>query len=215
MSPRPAKPLAFTWRDGEVSGARNLPEGEPRATLVLAHGAGGHMNHPWLVGMAEGLAAGGIEVVRFNFAYREVGRKAPDRQEKLEACYWAVAKEVSAQAARLYLGGGSMGGRIASHIVSDGFPAAGLVFQSYPLHPPGKPERLRDAHLARIGIPMLFLWGTRDPFATGDLLARTVSVLPTATLHPIEGGDHSLRVRGRTPADVLSEVVGVIARWIV
>ena len=214
MSPRSAQPLRFTWRDGEVSGARSLPDGEPRATLVLAHGAGGDMNHPQLIGMAEGLAGNGIEVVRFNFPYREAGRKAPDRQEKLEACYWAVAKEVSGSATRLYLGGGSMGGRIASHIVSDGFPAAGLVFQSYPLHPPGKPERIRDAHLARIAIPMLFIWGTRDAFATPDLLERTVASLPSATLHRLEGGDHGLKVRGRSGAEVLDEVVAVISAWI-
>lgn len=214
MSPHPAESLTFTWRDGDVSGSRDLPDGEPRATFILAHGAGGDMNHPQLAGMAQGLAASGIEVVRFNFPYREAGRKAPDRQEKLEACYWAVAKEVSASAARLYLGGGSMGGRIASHIVSDGFPAAGLIFQSYPLHPPGKPERMRDAHLARIAVPMLFIWGTRDAFATPELLEKTVASLPTATLHRIEGGDHGLKVRGRTAADVLDEIVGVIAGWI-
>ena len=214
MSPGPAEQLTFTWRDGEVSGARSRPDGEPKATLVLAHGAGGDMNHPQLAGMAERLATNDIEVVRFNFPYKEAGRKAPDRQEKLEACYWAVAKEVSASAARLYLGGGSMGGRIASHIVSDGFPAAGLVFQSYPLHPPGKPERIRDAHLKRIAVPMLFLWGTRDPFATPELLERTIASLPAATLHRIDGGDHSLRVRGRSTADVLDEIVGVISRWI-
>lgn len=214
MSPRPPERLAFAWRDGEVSGIRDRPEGDAQATLVLAHGAGGNMDHPQLAGMAEGLAAKGIEVVRFNFPYREAGRKAPDRQEKLEACYWAVAKEISAGAPRLYLGGGSMGGRIASHITADGFPAAGLVFQSYPLHPPGKPDRMRDAHLGRIGVPMLFVWGTRDAFASGELLPRTVATLPTATLHRIEGGDHGLKVRGRTPADVLSEVVDVISRWI-
>jgi predicted alpha/beta-hydrolase family hydrolase len=214
MTQRPAEPLTFTWRDGEVSGARSVTDGEPRATLVLAHGAGGDMNHAQLAGMAGGLAANGIEVVRFNFPYSEAGRKAPDRQEKLEACYWAVAKEVSASTSRLYLGGGSMGGRIASHIVSDGFPVAGLVFKSYPLHPPGKHERIRDAHLKRIAVPMLFLWGTRDSFATPELLERTIASLPTATLHRIEGGDHSLKVRGRSTADVLGEVVGVISDWI-
>jgi predicted alpha/beta-hydrolase family hydrolase len=82
------------------------------------------------------------------------------------------------------------------------------------LHPPGKPERIRDAHLGRIGVPMLFVWGTRDPFATPELLRRTVETLPSATLHAIEGGDHGLRVRGRKPAEVLEEVVGVIEGWI-
>lgn len=214
MSPDEPRPLRFRWRDGEVSGLRDAPAGAPRATFVLAHGAGGDMNHPQLAAFASGLAGRGIAVVRFNFPYREAGRRAPDRPDKLEACYWAVAKEAGETAERLFLGGGSMGGRIASHIVADGFPAAGLVFQSYPLHPPGKPERRRDEHLARIGVPMLFIWGTKDAFATGDLLPRTIETLPNATLHRIEGGDHGLKVRGRTPTDVVDEVVRVIADWI-
>lgn len=206
--------LRFAWRDGEVSGARNVPDGDARATIVLGHGAGGDLSGASLVGMAEGLATAGFAVVRFNFPYREAGRKTPDPQEKLEACYWAVAKEVAGGASRLHVGGTSMGGRIASHIVADGFPAAGLVFRSYPLHPPGKPEKLRDAHLRRIGVPMLFLWGTRDPFATEHLLRKTLADLPTATLHEIEGGDHGLNVKGRSPADVLHEVVRTIDDWI-
>jgi len=172
------------------------------------------MNHPHLTGVATGLAARGIEVYRFNFPYREAGRRAPDKQDRLEACYWAVAKEVAPSADRLFLGGGSMGGRIASHIVSDGCPSAGLAFQSYPLHPPGKPERMRDAHLRRIAVPMLFVSGTRDSFASGDLLEQTVATLPTATLHRIEGADHGLKVKGRTPQDVNGEVVATIADWI-
>ncbi len=209
-----SEPLTFAWRDGEVSGARHAPAGEPRATLVLAHGAGGSMDHPQLVAFGQGLAGNGIEVIRFNFPYREAGRKAPDPQEKLEACYWAVAKEVSSSTERLYLGGGSMGGRIASHITADGFPAAGLVLQSYPLHPPGKPERIRDAHLKRIAAPMLFVWGTKDPFAKPKLLEATLAELPTATLHRVEGGDHGMNVTGRSKEEVIEEVVGVIAAWI-
>ena len=107
-----------------------------------------------------------------------------------------------------------MGGRIASHIVADGFPAAGLAFQSYPLHPPGKPERMRDAHLRRIAAPMLFVSGTRDSFASGDLLDRTVASLPNATLHRIQGADHGLKVKGRSQQDVVAEVVTTIAGWI-
>ena len=212
--PRAGEPLRFAWREGEVSGARHEPEGPRVATLVWAHGAGGDMNHPHLTGVATGLAARAIEVYRFNFPYREAGRRAPDKQDRLEACYWAVAKEVSASADRTFLGGGSMGGRIASHIVAGGFPAAGLAFQSYPLHPPGKPERLRDEHLRRIIVPMLFVSGTRDSFASGDLLDKTVASLPTATLHRIEGADHGLKVKGRTQPEVIAEVVATIATWI-
>jgi predicted alpha/beta-hydrolase family hydrolase len=209
-----ATPERFAWRDGEVSGARVSPPGPQRARLVLAHGAGGDMNHPQLRGMAEGLAADGIEVILFNFPYREAGRRAPDPQERLEACYWAIAKEESSGAKRLYLGGGSMGGRIASHIVSDGFPAAGLVFQSYPLHAPGKPDRLRNAHLKRIAVPMLFVSGSADPFATPALLEETLKDIPNATLHWIDGANHGLKVKGRTSGDVLDEVVTTISTWI-
>lgn len=206
--------MRFAWRDGEVSGAHHAAQGERRATLVWAHGAGGTMNHAHVTGAAEGFAAEGIETYRFNFPYSDAGRKAPDKQEKLEACYWGVAKSVADSAARLFLGGGSMGGRIASHIVAGGFPAAGLAFQSYPLHPPGKQERLRTEHLSRIAVPMLFVSGTRDTFASGDLLDLAVKELPTATLHRIEGADHGLKVKGRTQKDVIGEVVATISAWI-
>ena len=103
-----------------------------------------------------------------------------------------------------------MGGRIASHVVADGFPAVGLVFLGYPLHPPGKPERIRDAHLRTINVPILFLQGTRDPFATPDLLHETVEKLPTARLVEIADGDHSFKVRGRPAADVTAELVEAI-----
>jgi predicted alpha/beta-hydrolase family hydrolase len=208
------EPARFSWRDGEVSGATNRPASGRRCTLVWAHGAGGTMDSPNVVRVAEELARRGVEVVRFNFLYREQGRKAPDRGEKLEACYLAVASAVAESAGRLFLGGGSMGGRIASQIVAGGFGAAGLAFQSYPLHPPGKPERLRDEHLYAIGVPMLFVSGTKDEFASGDLLDRAVAKLPTATLHRIEGANHGLRVKGRSPADVFAEVVDTIDAWI-
>jgi predicted alpha/beta-hydrolase family hydrolase len=180
---------------------------------VWAHGAGGNLGHPNVVRVAEMLAELGVEVVRFNFPYSEAGRKAPDKQGRLEACYRGVAAAVAEGADRLLLGGGSMGGRIASHIVADGFGAAGLAFQSYPLHPPGRPERLRDVHLARIGVPMLFVSGTRDDFASGDLLERTIAKLPTASLHRIESASHGLRVKGRAPDDVLREVTASISSW--
>jgi predicted alpha/beta-hydrolase family hydrolase len=208
------EPARFAWRDDEVSGAVHRPTSNRRSTLVWAHGAGGNMDTPNVVGLAEGLADRGVEVVRFNFLYREQGRKAPDRGEKLEACYLAVAGTVAGNADRLYLGGGSMGGRIASQIVAAGFGAAGLAFQSYPLHPPGKPERLRDAHLYGISVPMLFVSGTKDEFASGDLLDGIIAKLPSATLHRIEGANHGLRVKGRAPADVLAEVVDTIDAWI-
>ncbi|MGH3119315.1 MAG: alpha/beta hydrolase family protein [Gaiellales bacterium] len=183
----------FRWDEGEVSGAWHRPAGPARAALVLAHGAGHGMNTRLLVDVAESLAERGV--TGFNFPYTEGERRRPDPQPKLEACYRAVAGTVAEEFERPYLGGKSMGGRIASHIVADGFPASGLVFLGYPLHPLGQPERIRDEHLRRIEAPMLFLQGTRDPFAMPELLHQTVAGLPAAELVEIARGDHSLKVK--------------------
>ncbi len=187
---------------------------DARAILVLGHGAGGDLRDVVLCGAGSRLADRRIEVVRFNFPYREQGRRAPGAQTASEGAYRGVADEFRSEGKPLYVGGKSYGGRMASHIVADGYPADGLVFLSYPLHPPGKPDRLRDEHLGRIDVPMLFIQGTRDPFATPHLLDAVVDRLPNATLHRIDGGDHSLRVRGRPPADVLDEVVATIDDFI-
>ena len=203
---------SFAWADGVVSGAWHHPA-RGRVYLVLGHGAGGNMHTSGLVQICEALAGRGIGAVRFNFPYAEAGRKVPDRQPALERCYRAVAEQVVDRAERLFLGGRSMGGRIASHLVADGVQAAGLVFLSYPLHPPGRRERLRDAHLYGIGIPMLFIQGSSDAFAEPDLLTRTLERLPTARLHRIEGGDHGLKVRGRTADAVTAEIVEAVVTW--
>jgi hypothetical protein len=198
---------------GNVSALWDHP-GKGKTYLVLGHGAGGTMHTPALASFAGALAVRGVGVLRFNFPYAEARRKAPDPQARLEACYRAVAEHAAARATRLFLGGRSMGGRIASHVVAGGFPADGLVFLSYPLHPPGKPERIRDAHLPSIDAPMLFFHGTRDTFARPDLLAATLRKLPRATLHTVEGGDHGLSVRGRSAAELAEELSGATADWI-
>ncbi len=208
----PAERASITWNGGTVSAAWHHPA-RGGVYLVLAHGAGGTMHTPDLVAYAEALATRGIGAVRFNFPYAEDRRRAADRQAVLETCYRAVAEQVAPRAARLFLGGRSMGGRIASHIVATGTSAAGLVFLSYPLHPPGQPQRLRDAHLYTIALPMLFVQGTRDAFARPDLLARTLVRLPTATLHPVGGADHALHVRGRAPDDLIAELANATAAW--
>lgn len=209
----PVEKRAFEWDGGSVSGVWHTPE-RGATHLVLGHGAGGNLHTPALVHFAEALTAHGIGVVRFNFPYAEAGRKAPDKQKILESCYRAVAGDVAKRAQRLFLGGRSMGGRIASHIVADQVPAAGLIFLSYPLHPPGQPERLRDAHLTKITVPMLFIQGSRDAFARPDLLSATLEKLPTGTLHVVEGADHGLTVRGRSPEDVNKELVDTTVSWV-
>jgi predicted alpha/beta-hydrolase family hydrolase len=208
----PAERASITWNDSAVSAAWHHPA-RGGVYLVLAHGAGGTMHTPDLAAYADALVTRGIGAVRFNFPYAEARRRAPDRQAVLETCYRAVAAQVASRAERLFLGGRSMGGRIASHIVASGTPAAGLVFLSYPLHPPGQPDRLRDAHLYTIALPMLFMQGTRDAFARPDLLQRTLARLPTATWHAVDGADHALRVRGRAPDDLIAELAKTTADW--
>ncbi len=199
---------SFAWDGGAASGFWHHPA-RGATYLVLGHGAGGNLHTPSLVRFAEA----GVGAVRFNFPSAEAKRKVPDPQPRLEACYRAVAQQVATRATRLFLGGRSMGGRIAAHIVADGFPAAGLIFLGYPLHPPGRPERIRDTHLLRVTVPMLFLQGSRDPFARPDLLTKTVRRLKTATLHVVEEGDHGLTVRGRPQAEVIGDLVHVAVDW--
>lgn len=186
---------------GPVSIALTGPSGGPAA--VLAHGAGGSMADPLLEGVAEALADAGVGCLRFNFLYRELGRRAPDREPLLREAWSAAFEHASRGHGPLWAGGKSLGGRIASVMVADGsLPAAGLVLVGYPLHPPGRPDRIRDAHLPDIDVPMLFLQGTADPFARWDLLTATLEPLgDRATLHPVDGGDHSFRMRGRRRDD--------------
>jgi uncharacterized protein len=188
---------------GEVGSTRIEPKGAA-ATVVVAHGAGAGMDHPFLVGFCRAMAEAGIATLRFNFPYVERGRRSPDPERVLRETWLAVFEDATGRAGTrpVLAGGKSLGGRIASMCVADGLPAAGLVFLGYPLHAPGKTDRLRAEHLARIEVPMLFLQGTRDPFAQPDLLAGVLKGLgDRATLVPIEGGDHSFRVRGEKTDD--------------
>jgi predicted alpha/beta-hydrolase family hydrolase len=185
-----------------VSAAWIAPKGAT-AWVVVAHGAGAGMDHPFLVGFCRAIADEGIAAARFNFHYANAGRRSPDKEASLRAAWNEAFDGVRSMADDLpvFAGGKSLGGRIASMCVADGMEAAGLVFLGYPLHPPGKPDRLRADHLQRIEVPMLFLQGTRDPFAKPELLDRVIGKLgDRATLERVEGGDHSFRVRG-TKAD--------------
>ena len=194
----PESRSAIPVPSGEVGSTWVTPT-DAVATLVVAHGAGAGMDHPFLAGFCRAMGEGGVATVRFDFPYIERGRRAPDPERVLRET-WLAAFDVASErsAGRAVLAGGkSLGGRIASMCVADGMPAAGLVFLGYPLHAPGKTEKLRAEHLERIRVPMLFLQGTRDPFARADLLATVLERLgDRATLEPVEGGDHSFRVRG-------------------
>jgi len=203
---------SIAWDGGSVSA--RWSDADTDTCLVLAHGAGGNLHQPQTERFAAMLAERGTAALRFNFAYAEARKRAPDRTPVLEAVYRAAAGHAASRYARVLVGGRSMGGRIGSHVVAQGFPAAGLVFLAYPLHAPGRTDKLRDAHLRTIEVPMLFLQGTRDTFARRDLLEEAVGAIPGATIHWIDGGDHSHKVRGRTPDDVLAELVATTAAWV-
>jgi uncharacterized protein len=200
-----------------VSGALRAPKGAG-VFVALAHGAGGDMRAPLLVAVADGLAERGHATLLFNFLYKEQGKKAPDRAPVLEQTWRAVAAWARPRAGRLVLGGKSMGGRYASIIAAKGEPCDALVFLGYPLHPAGRPEKLRDEHLPRVPAPMLFVQGTRDPLCRLDLLEPVLArVGPRARLFVVDGGDHSLDVlksSGRTKADVLAGVLAEIDRFL-
>ena len=209
--------LEIATEQGPVSASVH---GEGRTVVALGHGAGGDRRTGLLVRLAQAVAEGGRRVVLHNFPYTETRRRVPDKAAVLEATVEAVARHAreTLGASRLVLGGKSMGGRIASQAVAQGLPADGLVFLGYPLHPPGRFDALRERHLAAISAPMLFVQGTRDAFARADLLARALAALgDRATLHSIEGGDHSFAVprkTGRGPAQIEAEVAAAIVSWL-
>jgi predicted alpha/beta-hydrolase family hydrolase len=182
--------------------------GAPPLGLLLAPGAGADRTQASLVAIDEAVSARGAEVVRMDFPYRRAGRRAPDRAPVLVASVVAEAADLAGRSDPVVLGGRSMGGRMCSMAVAEGQPAAGLVLISYPLHPPGRPEKRRDAHFPQLALPCLFLSGTRDAFASPDELTEAVAAIPgPVTLEWSAGGDHGLRGR-----DV--EVAGIVADWL-
>jgi predicted alpha/beta-hydrolase family hydrolase len=196
-------------------------DGPADATVVavMAPGAGGGMDSRFMAAISSRLASAGVRVCRFNFSYFERGRRSPDRVEVLEDTYRAVVSHVRAShQGALALGGKSMGGRIASHLVSSKEEADGLFFLGYPLHPPGRPERLRDAHLYAIKTPMLFVEGTRDPFCPLETLETVRSRLTADNeLVVIEGGNHSLEVPrslGRATTAAWAEAADALSDWL-
>lgn len=193
------------------------------ATLILAHGAGAGQQSAFMVAFARALAGRGADVVTFNFPYVEQQRRIPDRGPVLEACFRAVIERVRQELASardgLFIGGKSMGGRIATQAAAAEpfLPVLGVVLLGYPLHPPGRLDQLRDKHLAAVRRPMLFVQGTRDAFGTpAELTPILDKVEPRPMVHAIDGGDHSFKVaRKGTGAqeDVYANVQDVMIAW--
>jgi predicted alpha/beta-hydrolase family hydrolase len=209
-----------------VSGIVQYPEGfaSDRGTgIIVAHGAGNDMHTPLLEGFCSGLVRAGLLAMRFNFPYKERGKKAPDPTRRLEAT-WRAAYDFlrghGRYAPRRILGAGkSMGGRIASQMASTGaLPVEKLVFLGYPLHPPGKKEKLRDSHLYSIRVPMLFFTGTRDPLCDLDLLDGVLGRIAAPwSLEVIESGDHSFNVlksTGKSRDEVYDEIIQKTIVWL-
>ena len=213
--------LRFQVEGGaEVPALLNRPTGA-RRILVLAHGAGAGMNHPFMEDLSSRLANVGIATLRYQFPYMEARRRVPDPPPVLTATVAAAVRTASEEAADLPLlaGGKSMGGRMTSQAAAEGLleGVAGLVFFGFPLHPPNRPGTKRADHLAKVTLPMLFLQGTRDAFAGLELLRPTLAKLGSrATLHVIDGADHSFHVpkrSGKTDTDILAELAETTSSW--
>ena len=193
-----------------------------KATIVLGHGAGANQLTAFMRLFAAGLAERGFDVVTFNFLYMDQGRKIPDPGPRLELCYRAVIdaviKHKKLKGNRLIIGGKSMGGRIASQVAA-ALPENidGLVFLGYPLHPPGRPDKLRSEHLPKIKVPMLFVQGSRDAFGTKEEIAGIIRKLKLpADLYVVAGGDHSLKVAKSSAipqSQVYEQAMDEIALW--
>jgi uncharacterized protein len=189
-------------------------------SLILAHGAGANQSSAFMVQLATALAARGIDAVTFNFLYSEQRKRVPDRNDKLEACWRKVIEafaEKGKQGGKLFIGGKSMGGRIASQVAAAGADVAGLVLLGYPLHPPGQPDKLRTKHLPAIKVPMLVVQGSRDAFGTPDELRPVLKRLAAPVdLCVVEGGDHSYKVPKKLmpQQQVFEFVLDEVDRWL-
>ena len=197
------------------------PDVKSDVVFVCAHGAGGNMNDRSMLALAKILGDRGMSVVRFNFLYKERNSGRPDPMPKLEKCYEAVVDRVRKELkpGKLLIGGRSMGGRAATMLASKDFNCDGLLLFAYPLHPPGQPEKLRDAHLASIEVPVLCFNGTRDAFCTPELMENALKSVKTSwTMHWLEAADHSFHVpksSGRKDSEVLTEVADATTEWLI
>jgi predicted alpha/beta-hydrolase family hydrolase len=188
------------------------PPGPRCDGLVIAPGASAGRDQPALVAIDTAVTANGMTAERMDFPYRLAGRRAPDRPEVMIGAVrevaTALATRLGVKQSRIALGGRSMGGRMASMAVSEGLPAAGLVLVSYPLHPPGHPEKSRTAQLSAIKVPCLFVSGTRDAFGTPQELEEATTLIQGKVTHVwIEGGDHGLRRKD-------AEAAAAVAAWL-
>jgi predicted alpha/beta-hydrolase family hydrolase len=202
---------------------RHEPEGGAGWTFVYAPGAGANIDDPFGAYAGKELAQHGVSCVRFQFPYQEAGKKSPDRPDILEATWRAVIEHCQTHGSgsrpdrRLAIGGRSMGGRIASQVVAQGVPVDALALFAYPLHPPGRPENARDAHLPSIDVPTLFCSGTNDAFASPDELRAAAAKVPRSAVHLLEAADHGFNApksSGRTRPEIWAEATRTLSEWL-
>lgn len=205
------EPTTIELPGGLVSGrlAGSGPVG-----ILLAHGAGTDQDHRFMVGLRDSLAAAGHTVMTFNYPYSERGSRRPDRTEKLVETHRAAADYLEHRVDVLFLAGRSMGGRMATYLVADGRPAAGVVLYAYPLHPAGKEDKLRVAHLSDVSVPMLFFQGTRDALSRMELFDRHIRSLPLASVEILEGATHAFRGGPWTEETMIDRLTIDTTRWI-
>lgn len=189
--------LSIPFNDSELS-ALWTPTKNASAVMLLAHGSGAGKDHEFMTGYAQAIADHGISVLSFNFPYMDAGKKFPDKAPTAIAVWHQVhawAEVHLAKGLPIVVAGKSFGGRMASLAVAEGMPAKTLIFVGYPLHAPKKEDKLRDEHLYPLTIPMLFLEGTKDPFANPEKMEAVVAKLNDLTeLVWFEGGNHSFKV---------------------
>jgi len=193
-------------------------EGSDDPVVVLAHGAGSHMEHRTMLWLSGLVRQAGASVARFNFAYRVLGKSMPDRMPVLMETYRVVLAEIRSRLSpgRLIIGGHSMGGRVASMMAAEGEDLDGLLLFGYPLHPPGQFEKRRDAHLPLIKCPVLQFSGTRDEFCRRDLM-EAVPVGENYNVVWVEGADHSYvisKASGNTKKDAEEAKVYTLSKWL-
>jgi predicted alpha/beta-hydrolase family hydrolase len=211
-----------TWRiavgSEEITAAHDAAGSS--TVFVCAHGAGRHMADRGMLGVSDVMRARGMDVVRFNFPYKEKRSGRPDPMPLLKKTVEAVVERARQDLAPsvLIIGGRSMGGRAASMLAAEGFACDGLLLLAYPLHPAGKPEQLRDAHLPKVDVPVLCLNGTRDALCRRDLMEAVLERLGANwTMHWLDGADHGFHVlksSGRTDGEVLAEIGDASRAWV-
>ena len=224
---RATEPAMTTARDGSVTvafphgqididTATHEPPGAAWATILLTHGAGSRFDHPFLIGFADAAAAAGVRCTRFNLPYAQAGRRLPGSAAQAVAA-WHAVMDAAPDDVPVFAAGRSYGGRMASMAAAEGrLDVAGLMYLGYPLHPPGKPDRLRAEHLPRIAAPQLFVSGTRDPFIDPhEQLERAVASCPRADLHWVTGAGHAFEVaRHCRPAEQIGlDIAAVAIEW--